>query len=109
MSSNPLTSTLILLIAATLTVLIAAYAMSTCDRGIFPFRKSIAMMSFSLTIFMHFCYFRQLFALVRHRFRYMTHAQTLCKWPELAEIADFSCFVLLMILAINCVVIQLQI
>ena len=46
-----LTSTLILLIAATLTdqqdfdstVLIAADALSTCDCGIFPFRKSIAM------------------------------------------------------------------
>ena len=76
-----LTSTLILLIvafAATLPVLIAADAVYTCDRGIFPFRKSIAMTSFSLTIFSHF-YFKQLFPLVRNQFRYTTHAQTLCK------------------------------
>ena len=53
--------------------------MSTCDHGIFPFRKSIAMTSFSLAIFSHF-YFGQLFPLVRDRCRYMTHAQTLCKW-----------------------------
>ena len=89
MSPNPLISlcfslslTLILLIAAfavTLTVLIAAYAVSTCDRGIFPLRKSIAMTSFSLTNFRHFN-FRQLFPLVRDRFRYTTHAWTLCKW-----------------------------
>ena len=47
--------------------------------SIFPFWKSIAMTSFSLTIFSHF-YFSKLFQLVRDRFRYTTHAQTLCKW-----------------------------
>ena len=89
MSPNPLISrcfsltlNLILLIAAfaaTSTVLIVAYAVSTCDRRIFPFQKSFAMTSFSLTIFSHF-YFRKLFPLVRDQFRYTTHAQTLCKW-----------------------------
>ena len=77
-----LTLTLILLIAANaanLTLLIAAYAVSTCDRGIFLLRKSIAMTLFSLTIFRHF-YFRQFFPIVWDLFRYMTHAHTLCKW-----------------------------
>ena len=38
-------------VAATLTVLFAAYAVCTCDRSICPFWKSITMTWFSLTIF----------------------------------------------------------
>ena len=49
---------------ATLTVLITAYAVSTCDRSIFPFRKS-----FEITIFSHFD-FRQLFPLYQLGLKY---------------------------------------
>ena len=86
-----LTLTLILLIVANTatdqrdfdsTELIAAFVVSTCDRGIFPFRKSITMTSFSWTIFSHF-YRRQLFPLLSSGtkesvgwFRYTTQART---------------------------------